>query len=549
MILPSEYQPPLPLERFILYEKPGDEAIPLDVLFVGAGPAGLAGAIRLAQLVRQDADSGGDLGEIEIGVLEKAETLGEHNLSGAVVNPGPFHTLFPELDVDAFPFRAPVRGERVYWLGETGQRRLPTPREMRNHGHYVASICEIVRWLGERAERLGVNLFTGFPAEALLMDEGKVIGVRTVPSGLDREGRPGSGYMPAGDVIASVTVLADGTRSALAQAYCRAQGIGSPNPQIFALGVKELWETKNPPQDVIHTMGWPLPNDAFGGSWLYPMGDDLVSLGLVVGLDYAQHTLDVHELTQRLKGHPLIRPHLEGGELVEWGAKTIPEGGLHSLPDRLHGDGLLMTGDAAGLVNVAALKGVHFAVQSGIYAAETIFSALKSKDTSSAALAAYDELLRQSFVYEDLRRTRNMRLAFKSGFYRGGIKASLMSATGGVFPGGRISTPSDADEQRSITPAAEFRPDGKLTLSKLDAVFRSGNATRDDVPSHLIVGDDVPPQVAEFYAHLCPAGVYERDGDRLVVNPPNCVDCKATDVLGPRWTPREGGSGPRYKRM
>jgi electron-transferring-flavoprotein dehydrogenase len=549
MILPSEYQPQLPLDRFILNEKPGDEAIPLDVLFVGAGPAGLAGAIRLAQLVRQDADNGGDLGEVEIGVLEKADTLGEHNLSGAVVNPGPFHTLFPDLAADAFPFRAPVRGETVYWLSETGQRRLPTPREMRNHGHYVASICEIVRWLGERAEELGVNVFTGFPAEALLMDEGKVIGVRTVPSGLDREGRPGSGYMPAGDLVASVTVLADGTRSALAQAYCRTRAIGSPNPQIYALGVKELWETKNPPHDVIHTMGWPLPNDAFGGSWLYPMGDDLVSLGLVVGLDYPRHSLDVHELTQRFKGHPLIRRHLEGGELVEWGAKTIPEGGLHSLPERLHGDGLLISGDAAGLVNVAALKGIHYAVQSGIYAAETIFGALKSKDTSSAVLAKYDELLRQSFVHEDLRRTRNMRLAFKSGFYRGGIKAWLMSVTGGVFPGGRIPTPSDAEEKRSITPATEFRPDGKTTLGKLDAVFRSGNATRDDVPSHLIVGDDVPPQVAEFYSHLCPAGVYERDGDQLVVNPPNCIDCKATDVLGPRWTPREGGSGPRYKRM
>jgi electron-transferring-flavoprotein dehydrogenase len=235
--------------------------------------------------------------------------------------------------------------------------------------------------------------------------------------------------------------------------------------------------------------------------------------------------------------------------LVEWGAKTIPEGGLHSLPERLHGDGLLISGDAAGLVNVAALKGIHYAVQSGIYAAETIFGALKSKDTSPADLAKYDELLRQSFVHEDLRRTRNMRLAFKSGFYRGGIKAWLMSVTGGVFPGGRIPTPSDAEEKRSITPATEFRPDGKTTLGKLDAVFRSGNATRDDVPSHLIVGDDVPPQVAEFYSHLCPAGVYERDGDQLVVNPPNCIDCKATDVLGPRWTPREGGSGPRYKRM
>jgi electron-transferring-flavoprotein dehydrogenase len=519
------------------------------VLFVGAGPAGLAGAIRLAQLVRQDAESGGGLGEVEIGVLEKADTLGEHNLSGAVVNPGPFRTLFPELAEEAFPFRTPVRGERVYWLGETGQRRLPTPREMRNHGHYVASICEIVRWLGEQAESLGVNLFTGFTAEGLLMEEGKVVGVRTVPSGLDREGKPGSGYMPAGDVTASVTVLADGTRSALAQAYCRSQGIGSTNPQIYALGVKELWETKNPPKDVIHTMGWPLPNDAFGGSWLYPMGDDLVSLGLVVGLDYPQHSLDVHELTQRFKSHPLIRPHLDGGELLEWGAKTIPEGGLHSLPERFHGDGLLITGDAAGLVNVAALKGIHNAVQSGIFAAETIFSALKAKDTSAKILAAYDEMLRQSFINEDLYRTRNMRLAFKSGFYTGGIKAWLMSVTGGIFPGGSLSTPSDADEARTITPAAEFRPDGKSTLSKLDAVFRSGNATRDDIPSHLVLGEDVPPEVAEFYAHLCPAGVYEREGDRLVVNPPNCIDCKATDILGPRWTPREGGSGPRYKRM
>ena len=235
--------------------------------------------------------------------------------------------------------------------------------------------------------------------------------------------------------------------------------------------------------------------------------------------------------------------------MVEWGAKTIPEGGLHSLPDRLHGDGILIAGDAAGLVNVASLKGIHYAIQSGIYAGDTAFEALKAKDPSRATLAAYDRRVRESYIQKDLHRTRNMRLAFKSGFYSGGFKASLMSLTGGAIPGGTISTESDAEASRRVTPAAAFKPVGKLTFNKVDAVFRSGNATRDDIPSHLIVGRDVPPEVAEFYEHVCPAGVYERDGDKLVVNPPNCVDCKATDVLGPRWTPREGGSGPRYKRM
>lgn len=549
MIVPAKHQPPLPLDRIIIKEPPGDEAVPLDVLFVGAGPAGLAGAIRLAQLVAEDARSGGKLGEVEIGVLEKAESLGEHNLSGAVVNPGPFRALFPDVAESDLPFRTRVDGERVYWLSESGHRRIPTPTEMHNHGNYVASICEIVRWMGEQAESLGVNLFTGFPAEGLLVDGKKVVGVRTVASGLDRDGNPGGSYTPAGDVTASVTVLADGTRSMLALAYCEWQGIRSQNPQIYALGVKELWEVKRPLDAVIHTLGWPLPNDAFGGSWVYPMGDGLISLGLVVGLDYRQHSLDVHELTQKLKTHPLLRPYLEDGELVEWGAKTIPEGGYYSLPGRFHGDGLLIAGDAAGLVNVAALKGIHYAVQSGIFAAETIFEALKGGDTSSDKLEPYGRKLRESFVREDLHRTRNMRLAFKSGFYRGGIKAGLMSLTRGRFPGAAIEVESDAAEPRRVVPAAPAAPDGKLTFSKVDAVFRSGNATRDDIPGHLLVGEDVPADVAEFYEHLCPAGVYERKEGKLVVNPPNCIDCKATDVVGPRWTPREGGSGPRYKRM
>jgi electron-transferring-flavoprotein dehydrogenase len=346
-----------------------------------------------------------------------------------------------------------------------------------------------------------------------------------------------------------VTVLAEGTRGALSQAYLEWQGIRSKNPQIFALGVKELWETKKPLDAVIHTLGWPLPGSAFGGSFCYPMGDGLVSLGVVVGLDYREHSLDPHELLQRLKLHPLFRPVLEGGSLVEWGAKTIPEGGFHALPERLHGTGILLAGDAAGFVNVPSLKGIHYAMQSGILAARTIFDAMKAGGEGPGALGSYDGRIRASYIHDDLYRTRNMRLAFKSGFYLGGAQAALMTATGGRILGGFRASESDAEAPKETAPAVPFVPDGKLTYSKLDAVFHSGNATRDDIPSHLLVGKDVSRETAEMYHHMCPAGVYESQGDRLVVNPPNCVDCKATDVLGPRWTPRERGSGPRYKRM
>lgn len=280
------------------------------------------------------------------------------------------------------------------------------------------------------------------------------------------------------------------------------------------------------------------------------MGDDLASIGLVVGLDYRQSDLDVHVLLQRMKEHPLFAPYLEGGELVEWGAKTIPEGGFYSLPERLHGDGLLIVGDAAGFVDVASLKGIHYAMQSGILAACTIFEALKEDDPSAARLAGYDTLIQQSFIPEDLYRTRNMRLVFKSGLVRGGLKAGLQQLTGGRLPAGRVEVEPDVDVPRVAGPPASNRESaGRSSIDKLDAVYRSGNSTRDDIPSHLLVGEHVTGAMAEFYEHMCPAGVYERDGDGLVVNPPNCVDCKATDVLGPRWTPREGGSGPSYKRM
>ncbi|MGH7560947.1 MAG: electron-transfer flavoprotein:ubiquinone oxidoreductase [Gemmatimonadales bacterium] len=541
---PADYQPRLPLDRLILSEQPGDEAIELDVLFVGAGPAGLSGAIELARLARQDPAAG----DLTIGVLEKAAGLGEHSLSGAVVNPRVFRELFPDLPAAELPFKQRVDRERVHLLTASRAFRIPTPPTMRNHGNFTASICEIVRWLGGQAEGLGVNLFAGFPAAALLVDGRRVRGVRTAASGLTRTGEPGDGFQPPTDLTAKVTVLCEGARGLLSQAWQEWQGIGSPNPQIFALGVKEVWEVPRPLDHVVHTMGWPVPLDGFGGTFMYPMGEGRIALGIVCGLDHRDAAFDVHELLQRMKRHPFFRSRLEGGQLLEWGAKTIPEGGYWSLPSRLSGEGLLLAGDCAGLVDVASLKGIHYAMQSGVFAARAAFAALTAGRTD---LSAYDDLIRRSPIVSDLRRTRNMRLAFKHGFVRAGLEAGLMTLTGGRFPGWRFGTATDAAEpRRPARPAASPPPDNRLTFSKVDAVFKSGNATRDTMPSHLLVGRDVTPEVAEFYTHVCPAGVYERHPDgTLRVNASNCVDCKATDVLGPRWTPREGGSGPTYRLM
>jgi electron-transferring-flavoprotein dehydrogenase len=539
----------LPLDQIIRRDPPGAEAIEMDVVIVGAGPAGLACAIELTRLAKEDAESGNGPGELNIAVLEKAGALGEHSLSGAVVNPRAFHELFPDLNPSEFPFRQPVAGEAVYFLTEGRAQRMPTPPTMHNAGFYTASLCEIVRWMGERAEQAGVNLFAGFPVDALLVDGDAVRGVRTTPSGLDRDRQPTADYGESTDLTAKVTVIAEGTRGLLTQAWREWQQVRSPNPQIFALGVKEVWQTQRPLDSVIHTLGWPLPDDAFGGSFMYPLGPGQIALGLVVGLDYHDALLDVHELLQRMKLHPLFRPYLEGGELLEWGAKTIPEGGYHALPERRSGDGALLVGDAVGFVDVPSLKGIHYAVQSGIYAARAAYEALKAGDPSAARLAAYDRMVDESYIVADMYRTRNMRLAFKDGLYVGGFKAGLMTISGGRLFGARMAMPEDAAAPRRVAEAQPFAPDGKLTFGKLDAVFKSGNATRDTIPSHLLVGPDVSGEVAEFYTHVCPAGVYERVGDEIRVNAPNCIDCKATDILGPRWTPREGGSGPKYRLM
>src|SRR6266481_1166676 len=520
-IVPAQYQPSLPLNQIILQEgsEGAGDRMELDVLIVGAGPAGLSCAIELARLAKADGT------ELNIGVLEKAEALGEHALSGAVVNPRAFRELFPNLTDADFPFRAPVSKEAVYLLTAERRWRLPTPPSMRNHRNYIGSLCEIVRWLGAKAEELGVNLFTGFPAAQLLVRDATVAGVRTAAAGLDRDGKPTSGGTPPNDLVVRVTALAEGTRGLLPQAWWEWQRVPSENPQIFALGVKELWETKQPLDRVIHTLGWPLPSDAFGGSFVYPLEPNLVALGLVVGLDYGDAALDVHVLLQRLKQHPLLRTLLAGGEMIEWGAKTIPEGGFYSLPTRRSGDGVVLLGDAAGFVDVPSLKGIHYAMQSGIYAARAIFQNLRT----GGALSEYDRRVDASYVARDLYRTRNMRLAFRDGFYLGGLQAGLMTLTGGRFPGGKYTMHADVEVPRTLRSAPAL-PGG---VSKVDAVFKSGNSTRDTIPSHLIVAQDVPDDVARFYSHVCPADVYDATEPGLRINAPNCVDCKATDVVGP----------------
>ena len=534
MIHLRETRPPLPVDRLISDRAPGPDALPFDAAIVGGGPAGLAAAIRLAQAAKAVGE------DISICVFEKAADLGGHCLSGAVVNPVAFRELFPGLEGEAFPFRQPVTRESVHFLTRRRSLRIPAPPTMRNHGFFTASLSEMVRWLSERAEELGVEVFPGFAVGSLLMEEGRVLGLETVPAGRGKDGTPGSGFEPATEVSARVVILAEGARGPLGQAWRERLGISSPSPPIFALGVKELWRSKNPPDRVVHTMGYPLPRSAFGGGFFYPMGEGLAALGIVVGLDAPTETLDVHRTLQLLKGHPLIRPHLDGGECLEWGARLIPEGGIGSLPERFSAEGLILVGDTAGFVDVPSLKGIHYAMLSGILAADAAAAHLRA----GVPLSFYDASLQDSEILADLKRNRNMRPAFQRGFWRGALVSVLATLTAGALPTGTLGVEEDVERPRQPPDATPPPP-----FSKLDGVFRSGNNTRDDIPSHLVLPSSVPHETAALWERICPAGVYEAREDGLTVNPSNCVDCRAADVFGPRWTPREGGVGPRWRRM
>jgi electron-transferring-flavoprotein dehydrogenase len=559
--IPSDYRPRIDDTEFLHVPVAGpDERIEVGVLFVGAGPAGLAGAIRLAQLLETAPEVKERLGDVPVAVVEKGKYPGAHLVSGAVVNPIAFRKLFPDLPDAALPFRCPVRGEALYLLREHGALASPVmPPTMRNHGNFVASISEMGRWLGERAEELGVTILNETAAVKALVLDGTVRGVLTGEKGLDRDRSPLPNYEPGVEIRAGATILAEGSAGHLATALVHHFGLGGKNPQIYALGVKEVWDVPRPLDRVIHTMGWPLRGRRsaaeFGGSFVYPMGERQVSIGLVVGLDYADASLSVHDLLQQLKLHPLMRPILEGGSRAErgWGAKTIPEGGFHALPRTLSMDGALLTGDSAGFVNVPALKGIHYAMWSGMMAAETVFEALKAGGDPSArgALSGYDGAVRRSFVWEDLRRVRNMRQAFGAGLVGGSALAGIMTLTRGVFPGWRFRNESDASRPVSVGRRTFPRPDGKLTFDKLSSVYASGNRTRDTQPNHLIARTDAPDAIGTAWINMCPAGVYEWTTDAagvktLRINAPNCVQCGAISAKGGRLTPPEGGSGPEY---
>ena len=539
---------------------PPDERIDVGVLVVGAGPAGLACAIRLGQLLEDAPDVRERLGDVPVAVLEKGKQPGSHLLSGAVVNPRGLRRLFRgREELDALPLFHHVDGESVYFLTGGGSVRIPTPPTMKNEGNYVASLSQLGRWLAERAEEGGAMILPETAATKLLVQDGRVVGARTGDKGRGRDGEALPNFEPGSDIVARVTVLAEGTQGHLTGAALDRFGLHGENPQVWALGVKEVWRVAKPLRRVIHTMGWPLRGGAryreFGGSFVYPLGDDLVTIGMVVGLDYRDVELSVHDLLQELKTHPLVRDILEGGERLEWGAKTIPEGGFLALPKSLHAPGVLFCGDGVGMVNVPALKGIHYAVESGRLAAEAAFGALQRGRTPATpgALAAYDDAVRESFIWRDLEQVRNMRPAFSRGFWVGGALAGMMTATRGKLPPLTFRTEPDGEHELFATnrSARYPAPDGKLTFDKLSSVFLSGNKTRDDQPNHIRIQRDVPRDLAEMWVRMCPAHVYElgaERGDRVhvEVNPSNCVQCGAITAKGGRLTPPEGGSGPEY---
>jgi electron-transferring-flavoprotein dehydrogenase len=486
------------------------------------------------------------------------------------MKPSAMRKLCPDLPEQDWPSYGTVDKDAVYLLPNRKRAIAlkPTPPPFRNHGNHVISIAQLGRWLGEKAEEAGVYILGETAAATLLVEDGRVVGVRSGDKGRGRDGEELSNFEPGSDLIAKATVLCEGTQGHLTGAAIRHFELGSEDPQQWELGVKEVWEVQKPLDRVIHTMGWPLRFAAkyreFGGSFIYPMGQDRISMGLVVGLDYRDARLSVHDALQELKSHPLVADLIEGGKRVGWGAKTLPSGGYWARPRRLWAPGMAICGDGAGMVNVPTLKGVHYAMHAGMFAAESIYERLKARGDCDD-LSSYEAKVETSEIQTDQYRSRNMRQPFAKGFFVGGAVANMMEISGGRIPGGRWATHDDATVDVFIGPERDYpKPDGKTTFDKLSSVFASGNATRDDAPNHIRIQEKVPLEVALMWQNMCPAQVYEvpeeeldaarRNGKldgkhevELQVTPSNCVQCGAITAKGGRLTPPEGGDGPNYQ--
>jgi electron-transferring-flavoprotein dehydrogenase len=561
-VVPKQFPPPVDEAEFIAAPTdPEEERIEVGVAIVGGGPAGLACANRLLQLLENEPELSERLGEVPVAVIEKGKVCGAHGLSGANLRPAAMRELFPELAPDEWPFAfQEVTKDAVYLLTKKLALPLvPMPPNFRNHGNYVVSVSKLSRFLAERAEEAGAYILTETVADKLLVEDRIVRGIRSGDRGRGKDGEPLSNFEPGSDLVANATVLAEGTLGHLTQAAIDYYGLSGSLPVRWELGVKEVWEVPEPLDRVIHTMGWPLRKGAkwneFGGSFIYPMGEDKLCIGMVIGLDYTDATLSCHDLLQELKTHPFVRKLLGGGRRVAWGAKTIPSGGYWSMPRSLAVPGMVIAGDGASMVNVPELKGIHYAMYAGMYAAEAIVAALMRDEVD---FSGYHDRVHESEIGRDLFRSRNMRQPFSKGFFVGGAVASAMTITQGAFPGGKWEHEADTEIEMSSDGAASRypEPDNELTFNKLDSVFLSGNATRDDAPNHVRVQEHVPRELAQTWVSLCPAQVYEIPEDQLEsgapevdvhVTPSNCVQCGAINAKGGRLTMPEGGDGPLYQ--